>query len=159
MEIELEVNGVVEPVDVDPMTSLLDVLRDVLMLRGTKLGCGEGRCGACTVQLDGRAVLSCLVPATLATNGPIDTIEGVAAPDGTLNSIQSAMLKHGGVQCGACTPGMVMSLCALLSANKSPTEDEVRVAISGNICRCTGYQGIVDAAMQVAREECCEERS
>ncbi|MCK8615318.1 (2Fe-2S)-binding protein [Gordonia sp. C13] len=152
MNIELQVNGCAEQVDVEPMTSLLMVLRDVLMLRGGKLGCGEGRCGACTVQLDGQAVLSCLVPVGLVAGESVETIEGVADNDGTLHPIQRALLDNGGVQCGACTPGMVMSLRALLTSTPSPTEDDVRSAIGGNICRCTGYQGIIEAAMQVVRE-------
>lgn len=146
----LVVNGRAVEVDAAPMTPLLDVLREQLGLRGAKDGCGEGRCGACTVRLGDRTVASCLLPVALATTEPITTVEGVAAPDGPLHPVQDALLECGGVQCGACIPGVVMSLCAHLDAEPTPDEGTVRAALTGNICRCTGYQKIVDAALLAA---------
>ncbi|MFC5996294.1 (2Fe-2S)-binding protein [Pseudonocardia hispaniensis] len=150
MSYELSVNGRRESVDVPGMTPLLDVLRDELALRGAKKGCAEGRCGACTVRLGDRTVASCLLPVALATDEPISTVEGVAAPDGPLHPVQEALLECGGVQCGACTPGMVMTLCDLLEADPDPDAQSVRQALVGNICRCTGYHKIVEAALAAA---------
>lgn len=147
---QLTVNGRPATVDVPPMTPLLDVVREHLGLRGAKLGCGEGRCGACTVRHGDCTVASCLLPVALVTE-PVTTVEGIAAPDGPLHPVQHALLEHGGVQCGACIPGMVMSICAHLDAEPEPDEGSVRAALTGNICRCTGYQKIVEAALAAAR--------
>ena len=149
MTTELTVNGRTVAVPAAPMTPLLEVLRDELGLRGAKDGCGEGRCGACTVRLGDRTVASCLLPVALVSE-PVRTVESVAAPDGPLHPVQDALLEHGGVQCGACIPGVVVSLVALLEADPDPDEATVREALTGNICRCTGYQKIVDAALAAA---------
>jgi aerobic-type carbon monoxide dehydrogenase small subunit (CoxS/CutS family) len=146
---ELTVNGARQPLDLEGFTPLVLVLRDELGLTGTKIGCFEGRCGACAVLVDGQPVASCLFPLALADGSEIRTVEGLADP-GSLSAIQAAMLEAGGVQCGACTPGIVISLTALLEANPSPTEQDVLEMLSGNICRCTGYRKIVDAALGAA---------
>src|SRR5271157_589353 len=143
--IRFTVNGKASSVDTDPERPLLEVLREDLGLTGTKYGCGEGQCGACTVLLDGRPVFSCLTPAQAAQGHKIVTIEGLAQ-NGALHPVQQAFLDEGAVQCGYCTPGMVMSLVALLDRNPTPTEEDIRIAISGNLCRCTGYTKIVAAA-------------
>ena len=145
----LTVNGRPVTVDVPPMTRLLDVLREHLGLRGAKPGCGEGRCGACTVRHGEAVVASCLLPVALVTE-PVTTVEGLADPDGPLHPVQEALLEHGGVQCGACTPGVVLSICAHLEAEPNPDEASVRAALTGNICRCTGYHKIVRAALAAA---------
>ena len=131
--------------------TLADFLRQRLELTGTHLGCEHGVCGACTVLLDGRAVRSCLLLAVQANGRAITTVEGMASSDGTLHPLQAAFRDHHGLQCGFCTPGMLTTLVELLGENPDPTPDEVRVAISGNLCRCTGYQGIVDAALDAAK--------
>jgi carbon-monoxide dehydrogenase small subunit len=141
------VNGEEVSVDADGLRPLVDVLREDLGLTGTKAGCHEGRCGACTVIVDGRSVVSCLYPLALAAGAEVRTVEGLAAADGTLNTLQEAILDSGGVQCGISTPGVLMTLTALLEANPHPTEHEVRTALAGNVCRCTGYQKIVDAVL------------
>ena len=129
--------------------TLLKVLRDILHLTGTKEGCGEGDCGACTVLVDGRSVNSCLFPAVQAEGCQVMTIEGVEAhPE--LARIQKAFVDYGAVQCGFCPPGMIMSTVALLKKNPKPTEEEIRRGLSGNICRCTGYQAMVDAIQSLA---------
>lgn len=132
----------------DDMT-LLHFLRDTLHLTGTKEGCGEGDCGACTVLVDDEAVNSCLYLALLANGHRITTIEGIEQ-DGELSRLQKAFVKHGAIQCGFCSPGMIMASYALLLKNPNPTDEEIRRAISGNICRCTGYQQIVDAVRDTA---------
>lgn len=137
-------NGEEVTVQVKPSALLVEVLRDQLELTGTKVACGEGECGACTVLLDGEPVNSCLVPALKAQGREVLTVEGLA-PLGELHPLQKAFVEHGAVQCGYCTPGMLMSAKALLDHNPSPTEDEIRLAISGNLCRCTGYAKIVEA--------------
>jgi aerobic-type carbon monoxide dehydrogenase small subunit (CoxS/CutS family) len=145
-EISLKVNGTSYTLLIKPQRTLLEVLRESLGLTGTKKSCNEGECGACTVLMDGNPVASCLVLALDAQGKEILTIEGLSEGE-TLHPIQEAFLKHGGIQCGFCTPGMVLSAKALLDENPRPTPIEVRKAVSGNLCRCTGYQQIVDAVM------------
>lgn len=146
----LTVNGRVHLVDTPGSTTLAEVLRDHLDLRGTKTACGVGRCGACTVRLGDRTIASCLLPVALAEDEPITTVEGVAAPDGPLHPVQQAMVDCHGVQCGACTPGMVMTLTTYLADEPDPGADDVRAALAGNLCRCTGYHTIVAAALTAA---------
>ncbi|MDP6560690.1 MAG: (2Fe-2S)-binding protein [Candidatus Binatia bacterium] len=147
-KISLTVNGKSCNLEVDSQRTLLDVLRRDLALTGTKEGCGMGDCGTCTVLLNGKPINSCLTLAVEADGQKIETIEGVAS-DGKLHPIQQAFIDHGGVQCGFCTPGMILSAKALLENNPRPTELEVRTAIAGNLCRCTGYDKIVKAIMSV----------
>jgi len=148
-EIVLHVNGQDYAVQVEPDELLVDVLRDRLGLTGTKKGCGTGDCGACTVLLDGQPVTSCLVLAVAAEGKSIRTVEGLS--DGEkLSDLQQAFIEHGAIQCGYCTPGMLMVATKLLEDNPQPSEDEVRTAIAGNLCRCTGYVKIVEAIMSVA---------
>lgn len=143
--IEFQLNGETVRAEVEPHWTLLYVLREVFELTGVKEGCGYGECGACTIIMDGRAVNSCLLPALEAEGHAIITIEGVMSKDGVLSGIQQAFIDHGAVQCGFCTPGMIMSAKALLDENSSPSDDEIREAIAGNLCRCTGYVKIIDA--------------
>jgi aerobic-type carbon monoxide dehydrogenase small subunit (CoxS/CutS family) len=145
----LSVNGVPYPVDVEPGTSLLVAVRDAIGLTGAKEGCDDSECGACMMLLDGNPVNSCSYLALQAEGSEVTTIEGLAR-GADLSPLQAAFLEHGGVQCGFCTPGMLISATALLEANPKPTEDEVRIALSGNLCRCTGYDGIVKAVLSVA---------
>ena len=147
--ISLTVNGDLYELEVEPHRRLLDVLRDELELTGTKEACGEGDCGACTVLMGGQPVNSCLVLAVDADGWEITTIEGLAQ-GGRLHPVQEAFVRHGAVQCGFCTPGMVLSAVALLAENPHPTEKEIRQAISGNLCRCTGYAKIVEAILDVS---------
>jgi len=140
----LQVNGRTHEVFSEPNRTLLEVVRDELHLTGAKEGCGTGDCGACTMLLDGRTVTSCLVLAPDAQGREITTIEGLA-DGGQLTAVQQAFIDTGGVQCGFCIPGMIMSGTALLQANPHPTREEIRLGISGNLCRCTGYRKIVDA--------------
>jgi carbon-monoxide dehydrogenase small subunit len=147
--ITLFVNQKCFSVEVSPDDLLVDVLREKLGLTGTKKGCGTGDCGACTVIMDGRAVTSCLVLAVSAEGKSILTIEGMHN-DGKMHPIQQSFLDHHAVQCGYCTPGLVLSVKALLDENSHPTEEEIRRGISGNLCRCTGYQKIVEAVKAVA---------
>jgi carbon-monoxide dehydrogenase small subunit len=146
VEITLKVNGIKYTVDVKPQRTLVEVLRETLGLTGTKKSCNEGECGACTVLMDGKPVASCLVLGIDAQGKEILTIEGLSEAE-KLHPIQEAFLRHGGIQCGFCTPGMVMSAKAFLDEHPKPTQTEVRQAISGNLCRCTGYQQIVDSIM------------
>ena len=150
-KIELTVNGVRYAREIETRLTLGDFLRRELGLTGTHLGCEHGVCGACTVHLDGEAVRSCILFAVQADGCEITTVEGLAKPDGTLHPVQQAFRDHHGLQCGFCTPGMEMTITAFLAENPEPTEREVREAISGNICRCTGYQGIVAAALAAAQ--------
>ncbi len=136
---------------VEPRRTLLDFLRDDLNLTGTKKGCDLGNCGACTVLMDGKPTNSCLVLAVEAEGRKILTIEGLSEGT-TLHPIQEAFIQHGAVQCGYCTPGMILSTKALLNENPHPTEEEVRIAIAGNLCRCTGYKKIVQAILSLAKE-------
>ena len=145
------VNGETVEVAIEPSAMLLDVLRDELGLTGAKEACGQGDCGACTVLLDGKAVNSCMTPAMKAMNKEVLTIEGLGSL-GKLHPIQEAFVEHGAVQCGFCTPGMILSAKALLDENPSPTEEEVRVGLSGNLCRCTGYVKIVEAVLAAAEK-------
>jgi carbon-monoxide dehydrogenase small subunit len=145
----LAVNGVAYPVELEPGTSLLDAVRDAIGLTGSKEGCDDSECGACMMLLDGKPVNACSYLALQAEGSEVTTVEGLA--DGAdLHPLQTAFLEHGGVQCGFCTPGMLVSATALLRENASPTDDEVRIALSGNLCRCTGYDGIVKAVLAVA---------
>ncbi len=148
--IQLTVNG--RPVEalVEPNSTLVQFLREDLGLTGTKHGCGLGDCGACTVILDGQPVNSCLVLAISANGREVLTIEGLAE-DGKLHPVQQAFVDKGSIQCGFCTPGMILSAKALLDTNPNPTEQEIRMAISGNLCRCTGYQKIVEAIGEAAK--------
>lgn len=147
--LELDVNGVRHRVDVAPLTPLASVLRDQLGLTGTKVGCGNGECGACTVLLDGAAVCACLLPAHRAQGKAVLTIEGMGT-SGALSALQQAFIDHGALQCGFCTPGMVMAAHALRLANPHPSEAEVVAALAGNICRCTGYRQIIEAVLACA---------
>ena len=148
--IEVKVNGQLTRAAVEPRLTLADFLRERCQLTGTHLGCEHGVCGACTVILDGQAVRSCLVFAVQADGGEITTVEGIAGPDGTLSPVQQAFREHHGLQCGFCTPGFVTSVTAFLRDNPSPTDEEIRAALSGNLCRCTGYQGILAAVRAAA---------
>ena len=150
MKIEFVVNGKTQRMDVPGGKRLLDVLREDLHLTGAKEGCGEGECGACTVLMDGEAVHSCMVLAGQLAGHHITTIEGLEE-DGRLGVLQNAFVEQGAVQCGYCTPGMIMSAAGLLNRTPDPTEEEIRVALSGNICRCSGYVQIV-AAVKAAAE-------
>ncbi len=148
--IELIVNGDRYEVAVDPWRTLAEVLREDLRLTGTKIGCAQGDCGACTVLMDGRSITSCLTLAVEAHQREITTIEGLAPSPEELHPIQEAFVNHGAVQCGFCSPGMILSAKHLLDHNPSPSEAEIRQGLSGNLCRCTGYNKIVDAIAAAA---------
>ena len=152
IEIEVRVNGTARRAAVEPRLTLADFLRERCQLTGTHLGCEHGVCGACTVLLDGEAVRACLVFAVQADGAEVTTIEGIAGPDGELSPVQAAFRDHHGLQCGFCTPGFVVSATAFLRDNPSPTDDDIRDGLSGNLCRCTGYQGIL-AALRAAAEK------
>ena len=145
MSYHLTVNGTATEVAVPGMRRLLDVLREDLGLTGSKEGCGEGECGACTVLIDGVVAVSCLVPVCQVDGGAITTVEGLAPPGGALGVLQQAFLETGGAQCGICTPGMLLSGQAFLDSGAEPTDEAIREAIAGNLCRCTGYTKIVEA--------------
>jgi aerobic carbon-monoxide dehydrogenase small subunit len=151
VRISLTVNGVREEAEVEPRLLLVHLLRDRLGLTGTSVGCDSTSCGACTVLLDGESVKSCTVLAVQAEAAEVVTIEGVAA-DGELSPLQAAFQKHHALQCGYCTPGMIMAATSLLKERPDPTEEDVRRGLEGNLCRCTGYRGIVDAVLEVASE-------
>src|SRR3972149_2711386 len=146
--LQLTINGEPYELTVEPRTTLAELLREELHLTGTKEGCGIGMCGACTVLLDGKAIKSCLVLALKANGREIMTIEGLAAK-GEIHPLQKAFIDHGAIQCGYCTPGMILSAKALLDENPHPTEEEVRMAMVGNLCRCTGYVKILEAILSV----------
>ena len=148
-QVRLTVNGTLYELSVKPWETLIDVLRDHLGLTGTKEGCGLGECGACTVIMDGKAVNSCMVLAAEVEGKQITTIEGLANGD-KLHPIQVAFIEHGGLQCGFCTPGMIMSAKVLLDENPNPTEEEIRRGIAGNLCRCTGYSKIIESIASAA---------
>ena len=149
MNVEITVNGAKRRFDVEPNTLLLNLLRERMYLTGAKYGCGVGECGACTVLLDGEAILACLVLAVNADGRRVDTVEGLAA-EGVLHPIQQAYLDEAAVQCGFCTPGFVMATKALFAENSDPDEDEIRDYLRGNLCRCTGYVNIVKAVQTAA---------
>ena len=150
VDVRMVVNGQSRAATVEPRMTLADFLRERCGLTGTHLGCEHGVCGACTVLLDGDAVRACLVFAVQADGAELTTIEGVASPDGTLSPVQAALRDCHGLQCGFCTPGFVMTITALLRDVPAPTDDEIREGLSGNLCRCTGYQGILAAVRQAA---------
>ena len=151
MQINFKVNGEERSVEGFPMARLLDVLREQLHLTGTKEGCGEGECGACTVIIDGQIVNSCLVPLAQVNGAEITTIEGVAG-DGELHAVQQAFIDHGGAQCGICTPGMVLAAVDLLKRNPQPNETEIRNGLAGNLCRCTGYMKIFESVVKACQK-------
>jgi len=150
VKIQVTVNGVVHDSDVEPRTLLVHYVRDVLGLTGTNIGCDTSSCGACSLHLDGEAVKSCTVLAVQADGADITTIEGLAAADGEMHPMQKAFMENHGLQCGYCTPGMVMAATSLLKENPSPTEEEVRLGLEGNLCRCTGYHNIVKSVLAAA---------
>ncbi len=150
--VEATVNGEAVQLRVDPRESLLDVLRERLGLTGTKKGCDQGHCGACTVHLGGRRVVSCLTPAVQAAGQDVTTIEGVAGPDGALHPLQQAFVDHDALQCGYCTPGQIMSGLACIAEGHTRDDDQIREYLSGNLCRCGAYAGIVAAVRQAAGE-------
>jgi len=152
IDITFVLNGLEVTAPVDPEKRLIDLLRESFKLTGTKEGCGEGECGACTVIVDGRAVNSCLFPAAEVAGRTVTTIEGLLGPDNSLSPLQASFAERGAIQCGFCTPGMIVSAQALLQANPSATEREIREALVGNLCRCTGYVQIVEAIRACARE-------
>jgi xanthine dehydrogenase YagT iron-sulfur-binding subunit len=153
MELAFAVNGEEARLTVDPRESLLDVLRERLGLTGTKKGCDQGHCGACTVHVDGRRVLSCLTPAVQVRGQDVTSIEGVAAPDGGLHPLQRAFIDNDALQCGYCTPGQVMSGLACIAEGHAASDDEIREYVSGNLCRCGAYVGIVAAIREVAGQK------
>ena len=148
--VRVTVNGQVREATVEARLTLADFLRERCHLTGTHLGCEHGACGACTVLVDGAAVRSCLMFAVQADGAEVTTVEGIAAADGTLSPVQAALRECHGLQCGFCTPGFVVTITALLDENPHPDEDEIRDALSGNLCRCTGYQGILAAVRSLA---------
>ncbi|PVA11697.1 carbon monoxide dehydrogenase [Pelagivirga sediminicola] len=151
--VSMTVNGQAAKGEIEGRTLLVEFLRETLGLTGTHVGCDTSQCGACVVHVDGKAVKSCTMFAAEAAGATVDTIEGQAAPDGTLNTIQQAFQDYHGLQCGFCTPGMVMSASALLKDNPKPTEAEVRSYLQGNICRCTGYHNIVKAILAASGQD------
>jgi len=158
VDASLTVNGIDYPIEIDPHLSLLKAVRDAIGLTGAKEGCDDSECGACMMLLDGKPVNSCSYLALQAQGKRVTTIEGLAV-DGDLAPLQLAFLQAGGVQCGFCTPGMLVSATALLSTNPDPSEEEIRVGLSGNLCRCTGYDGIVRAVRAVAEGRVMAERT
>ena len=152
MVLETTINGEATELLVQPYATLLEALRESAGLTGAKEGCGTGDCGACTVQVDGKPVASCLMLAMQVRGRNVRTVEGLTSEDGSLHPVQSAFVKHGVPQCGFCIPGMIMSAAALLEANPAPTEEEIRLGIAGNLCRCTGYTKMVAAIGEAAAE-------
>lgn len=150
-KLSFTLNGEVTEVLAEPSEMLVDILREKMYLTGTKKGCGKGECGACTVIMNGKAVNSCMIPAMKAMGAVVETIEGIGNKD-TLHPLQESFIDEGAIQCGYCTPGMIMSAKALLDKNLNPTNDEVKEAMSGNICRCTGYVKIVNAVLSAGQK-------
>lgn len=150
--IHCTLNGTTHSIRAYPMARLLDVLREDLHLTGTKEGCGEGECGACSVWLDGELVNSCLIPVAQVNGAKVTTIEGIAHDD-QLHAVQQAFLTHGGAQCGICTPGMVLAAISLLERNPQPTEADIRTGLAGNLCRCTGYMKIFEAVVEACQKQ------
>ena len=150
IQVRCEINGRAATLEAYPMARLLDVLREQVGLTGTKEGCGEGECGACSIEMDGALVNSCLVPVLQADGAAIRTIESIAN-GAELSAVQQAFLEHGGSQCGICTPGMILAARNLLARNPEPTESEIREGLSGNLCRCTGYTKIFESVVAVCR--------
>ena len=151
MKISITVNGAPQSHDVEPRTLLVHYIRDNARLTGTNIGCDTSSCGACTVHLDGEAVKSCTILAAQVDGGSVTTIEGLAK-NGEMHPMQKAFMENHGLQCGYCTPGMVMAAIGLLKENPSPTEDEVRLGLEGNLCRCTGYHNIVKSVLAAAKK-------
>ena len=158
MDIRLTVNYQKYSLSVTSEETLLDVIRDRLGLKGTKRGCDNGQCGACTVLMNGKTIYSCILPAVEADGAAIETIEGIGEP-GNPHPLQTAFVKEGAVQCGFCTPGMILASKALLDQNDSPSESDIRQALSGNLCRCTGYKKIADAVTSAAETMRAEEEA
>jgi len=152
IEINCTVNAQQQTLHAFPMERLLDVLREQLRLTGTKEGCGEGECGACSVMIDGQIVNSCLVPVAQVEGASIKTIEGVSVSENQLHEVQQAFIECGGAQCGICTPGMVMAAVSLLEKNPNPDEAEIRNGLAGNLCRCTGYMKIFESVVRACRK-------
>ena len=150
--IKLTINGMETSVSVSSDQRLIDMLRKNLNLTGTKEGCGEGECGACTVLVDGAPVNACLMPAPDVEGREVTTVEGLARQGGELSVVQRAFVEHGGIQCGFCSPGMILTATALLNEKRNPTEQEIRLALVGNLCRCTGYAQIVESVQAAAEE-------
>ena len=150
MEVTVTVNGTAHTHDVEPRTLLVHFIREHAGLTGTNIGCDTSSCGACSIHLNGEAVKSCTVLAVQADGQEVTTIEGMASADGTLHPMQQAFMENHGLQCGYCTPGMVMAASSLLEENPNPTEDEVRLGLEGNLCRCTGYHNIVKSVLSAA---------
>ena len=150
IRVQCEINGKAVSLEAHPTARLLDVLREHAGLTGTKEGCGEGECGACSIEMDGALVNSCLIPALQAQGAKVRTIEGVAGAV-ELSAVQQAFLSRGGAQCGICTPGMILAALNLLSRNPRPTENAIREGLSGNLCRCTGYTKIVESVVEACR--------
>lgn len=157
-QVSLRVNGSLQNCSVTPRTTLADLLRDELGVTGVHLGCEQGACGACTVLLNGRSVRSCLILGVQADGQSVVTIEGLAAPDGQLHPLQQAFSAAHGLQCGFCTPGMILSAVELLAESPSPSPSQIRAALSGNLCRCTGYQNIVAAVTRAAESMAADGR-
>ena len=151
MKVSLSVNGRPAEAEGHPMERLLDVLREQLRLTGTKEGCGEGECGACSVMIDGQIVNSCLVPVAQVEGATIQTIEGIAT-EGQLHAVQQAFIECGGAQCGICTPGMVLAAVDLLKRNPNPSETDIRNGLAGNLCRCTGYMKIFESVVRACQK-------
>lgn len=152
-KIQIEINGVIFERMIETRMTLSDFIRHECGLTGTHVGCEHGVCGACTIHLNGQAIRSCIMYAVQANGQKVTTVEGLSQPDGSLHPLQQAFKNQNGLQCGFCTPGMLMTCTAYLEEKSAPTEQEIREVISGNICRCTGYQGIVNATLEVANNK------